>query len=160
MAKKPYPRDEDGDEICIGELVFYEGLVWRVEEIESILGGFHLTLRNTRGVRDKVIPQKTTWLGQDHISGLDKKRSKKRQAESGDLVDSRGDPVGFCTNVQPLFPWEGRFRGAEKPREPEKVDTISHADLISQESRRLQREEAGEQEPPKAPRLKGRKGEW
>jgi len=159
MAKpnRTYPRDEDGDEICKGELVFYEGLVWRVEEIEQILGGYHLTLRNTKGVRDNVIPQKTTWLGQDHISGLDKAKKHRRNPEPFDTA--AGVVREICT---PLFPWMGTERRSTRQPEDPKVDSISHADLISQESRRLQREEAGPQgeEPAKTSRLKGRKGEW
>lgn len=111
---RTYPRDETGAEILQGDLVFYDGAVWKVHEIGQILGGYNLTLFNqNNGYKEGVIPQATTALGADTVSGACPKcgghpEPKKVEDDDDDEEDDEDDrppqSIIVAPTAEPLFP--------------------------------------------------------
>jgi len=111
---RTYPRDETGAEILQGDLVFYDGAVWKVHEIGQILGGYNLTLFNqNNGYKEGVIPQATTALGADTVSGACPKcgghpEPKKVEDDDDDEEDDEDDrppqSIILAPTAEPLFP--------------------------------------------------------
>lgn len=111
---KTFPRDETGAEILQGDLVFYDGAVWKVNEIVQILGGYNLILFNqNNGYKEGVIPQATTALGADTISGACPEcggHQEPKEVEDDDDEDDDPDEdrppqsVIVAPTAEPLFP--------------------------------------------------------
>jgi len=112
---RTFPRDETGAEILQGDLVFYDGAVWKVHEIKQILGGYHLTLFNqNNGYKEGVISQATTALGADTVSGACPEcgghpEPKKVEDDDDDEEDDEEDDrppqsTIVAPTAEPLFP--------------------------------------------------------
>jgi hypothetical protein len=113
-----FPRDETGAEIVLGDLVFWDGAVWKVTGIEQILGGYNLTLFNKiSGYKDHIIPQSTTCLGADTLTGIEVLPPSEVKVEDDDDEDEEEDrppqSIIVAPTAGPLFP-EFVFKPGDK----------------------------------------------